>query len=894
MPIKNNYCQLEDLHNEADVEQLFICRLLSALHYPDAAIRPKDSLSNLIVGGMRGVPQGEYRPDFALKKQRRIRWIIEAKAPDEPLDRHVWQPKGYCMLLNGEFHDSNPTKYYMLTNGKKTRLYRWDRNAPEMELDFTDFVDGNTAFEKLQQLVAWDNLNIGHEEATNINCDFCIVKESLSEVNAAFAWCHQHIYKKDNISQGEAFSEFVKLVALKLMSDRQIKDRHPEALAEKAIYVPSGEVKFSTKWIDAELENSPNPMSDIQFKSFVAKMEAEIARGERKRFFDADEKIKLKAETIYGVVQKLEKMFLFGIDADLNGRLFETFLNATMRGKDLGQFFTPRSLVKLGVRLAQIKVHARTEDGTYHTDSIIDACCGTGGFLIDVFAEMLGKAEAKTNLSRTEKDRLIETIRKKKIVGIDIGKGPNLSRVARLNMYLHGDGGTRIFNTDALDKDPQILDTDEIELIKEKEELQQIFADRSEYFDIAITNPPFAKVYERSLDSEKRVLNQYKIGKDENGNVRASVKSSLLFIERYFDLLKVGGRLITVIDDGILSGREYAWFRTFIREKFLVRAVISMPGDAFQRSKARVKTSFLILEKRDESANPVQEQPPVFMYACKYVGNDDPSRQRTLPIDTVLREKAKQEINDVCKEYDLYCAGQGNTKYIVSPEKIGDRLDVKNCLLIKGRSVKVWEDKGYSVYKISDVLRQKTFTNTNTIITKDSEEIVRQIIVRYNGSIDFGEEITACDTQYSKLYMVNTGDIVISNIAASYGSIAVVPEELDGCVVSNEYTVLRAKEPYNEKILKCILRSPELRSEILLSSTGSNRTRMQWDSFKEISLIYPDIDTEKQMLEAIEYAEKLEAELNLVKHKAATIVEQTYNLASGEVCNILEAFKPPK
>lgn len=894
MPTKNIFCQLEDLHNEADVEQRFICRLLSVFQYPDEAIRPKDSLSNLVIGGMRGMPQGEYRPDFALKKQQRIRWIIEAKKPDESLDRHVWQPKGYCMLLNGEFSDSNPTKYYLLTNGRKTRLYKWDRNACELELDFTDFIDGNSKYEQLKRLVSWSNLDVGKETQIQHQGDFCIVKESLSEVNAAFAWCHQHIYKKDNISQGDAFSEFVKLVALKLMSDKQIKNKHPEALAEKKIYVSSDEVKFSTRWIDSQVENSPNPMSDIQFNAFVSKMEAEIARGERKRFFDKGERINLKSETIYGVVQKLEKMFLFGIDADLNGRLFETFLNATMRGKDLGQFFTPRSLVKLGVGLAQLKVHVRNADGIYHTDSVIDACCGTGGFLIDIFAEMLNKVDAKTNLSKTEKDEIKDNIRKKYIVGIDIGKSPNLSRVARLNMYLHGDGGTRIFNVDALDKEPQVLDTDEAEIIKEKEELQNIFANHQEYFDVAITNPPFAKVYERILESEKRILDQYIIGKDENGNARASVKSSLLFIERYYDLLKPGGRLITVIDDGILSGREYVWFRTFIRDKFLVRAVISMPGDAFQRSKARVKTSFVILEKRNSQLNVVQEQAPIFMYACKYVGNDDPSRQRTLPIDALVREKAKEEIEDVCTQYNLFCSGQGNPKYIVAPEKIHDRLDVKNCLLTKGRSVPEWKEKGYSIYKVSDVLQQKVFEENNIINTKDNGEVVKQIIVRYNGDIDEGEEINACDSQYSKLFVVNTGDLVISNIAASYGSIAVVPEELDGCVVSNEYTVLQAKNSYDVKVIKCILRSPEIRSEILLSSTGSNRTRMQWESLKDISIIYPNREIEKEMCEAIEYRERLENELKRVYNQEAYIMESNYNLANDEAIGILEAFKPPK
>lgn len=889
--MKNLFCTFEDLYNEADVEMLFINRLLDYLHYPDDAIRRKDSLSKLVVGGMRGLPQREYRPDYAIKKQRRIRWIVEAKGPKEDLNLHVWQPKGYCMLINGEYHNANPAKHFMLTNARLTRVYRWDRNAPEIELRFEDFQEGNPNLAKLKALLSWESLNYESEPAQAQKYDFCIVKESLSEINAVFSWCHQHIYKKDNISQGEAFSEFVKIVALKLMSDRAIKDKYPEAIAEKEIYVPAEDVKFSKKWIEAESSNAPNPLSDIQFSAFVQKMEGEIARGERKRFFDSNERINLKAETIYGVVEKLENKFLFGIDADLNGRLFETFLNATMRGKDLGQFFTPRSLAKLGVGLAQIEVNKRMEDGSYHTDSVIDACCGTGGFLIDVFAEMLTKVEAKTNLSQSEKEALKNEIRKKLIVGIDIGKGPNLSRVARLNMYLHGDGGTKIFNTDALDKDPQILDTDDAETIKEKEELKLILSSKDKYFDVAITNPPFAKVYERSLDSERRILDQYEIGKDESGNDRASIKSSLLFIERYHDLLKENGRLVTIIDDGILSGRDYAWFRDYIRKRFLVKAVISMPGDAFQRSKARVKTSFLILKKRTKVH---QDQPPVFMYACKYVGNDDPSRTRTLPIDAVIREKAKVEIQNVCRQYTLFLSGQGEKEYIVSPEKIQDRMDVKNCLLTKGRSVPIWNENGFSVYSVSDIMYQKPFDFSNTITTKGSEEVVRPLIVRYNGDIDVGDEINAADSQYSKLYIVNSGDLVISNIAASYGSISVVPEEMDGCVVSNEYTVLRVKPPFDARVVKCVLRSPEIRAEILLSSTGSNRTRMQWENLKEISIVYPDKETEQEMLNAIKKAEALEAELKQVRTLAESIVEKKYLLSEEKAFDILNAFKPPK
>ena len=97
-------------------------------------------------------------------------------------------------------------------------------------------------------------------------------------------------------------------------------------------------------------------------------MEKQIARRVKQRFFDKDEQIDLKPETIRGVAERLESFYLFGIDADLNGRLFENFLSATMRGKDLGQYFTPRTLVKLGVGLGDLKT----------ADCILDGCCGTG------------------------------------------------------------------------------------------------------------------------------------------------------------------------------------------------------------------------------------------------------------------------------------------------------------------------------------------------------------------------------------------------------------------------------------------------------------------------------------------------------------------------------------
>ena len=80
---------------------------------------------------------------------------------------------------------------------------------------------------------------------------------------------------------------------------------------------------------------------------------------------------------------------------------------------------------------------------------------------------------------------------------------------------------------------------------------------------------------------------------------------------------------------------------------------------------------------------------------------------------------------------------------------------------------------------------------------------------------------------------------MISNIAATYGSVVVVPDHLAGLVVSKEYTVLTVKPPYDARVVWALLRSPEIRAELLLRTTGANRTRVHWDNIKDIAFPYP-------------------------------------------------------
>ncbi len=870
--MRNLFCDHRDLRNEADVEQNFARRLIESLGYPDRDIRPKAALEELSVGRL-GNAARMHRPDFAMKSRGHIRWVLEAKAPREHLDRHFTQANGYCEAINNSYSSTSPVGWFVLTNGIETHVYETGAAQPHMVMRFEDFSEQNQKYRQLLNMLrpaAFGGTTPPPADADTIH----FTKPSITEVNHVFAKCHQHIYQSDRISQAAGFVEFVKLITLKLLSDKKIKQDYPGLSAERQFEFPSSEVTFSLRWINTHQASTPNPVDSILFKDFMDDVERQIARRVRKRFFDEGEHINLKPETIRGVVERLERLYLFGIDADLNGRLFENFLSATMRGKDLGQYFTPRTLVKMGVGLGDLKT----------TDLVLDGCCGTGGFLIDALADMWTKVNSNASLTNHEKAHQRKAIADNQIYGIDFAKDPNLAKIARLNMYLHGDGGSRIFNVDGLDLRFESDDTtDTPEEAVEKEEIRDLGLPGR--FDVVLTNPPFSKKYERSKAGDALVLDQYTIASG-----KASLLAKMMFFEMYHHCLKPGGRLVSVIDDGFLNGNRYRWFREILRRLYVVKAVVSLPGDAFQRSEARVKTSFIVMEKRrSEDATLVAENPSIFMYACRYVGIDDPKRRRWMPGDDELRVRAREEVTSVVQQYKDFLEGKGNPEYIVPPERARDRLDVKHCLIEQN-----WRGSDTTT-RLSDVVKVKDFSVSDTIECASHEGNVQLLTVKYDGTASPDRVILPrTETEYPQLYRVREGEIVISNIAATYGSVAIVPGELDGLVVSKEYTVLTTKAGYDPRVVWAVLRSPEIRAEMLVRTTGANRTRVHWEAIQSIAFPYPDQETASSIVQHMEDADRAQAKALAEKAAAIAELNDALSLGHDRAHHILDAFKPPK
>lgn len=660
--IANMFCSLSDLNNEAAVETFLVNRLLVRLGYPDSRVRTKEAIQELPIP--RGSATENYRPDYVLMDSgNKPVIVIDAKHPSEAIDSWVYQPVGYAAAINRTFPTGvNPVKYGVLCNGHTLAVYPWDSNTPIFYLAFEELVEGNTAFASLVSNISYGIFNDVPVEGT----DFAFSRPELTTLTRTFNRCHDVIWKKEKQGPTWAFYEFVKIVFVKMREDRRIHQKIDKAeLVQKADFV------FSVHWLESLEPTTPNPFDTILFKELREDIEEQIKQGLKKPIFSPGETLRLAPSTIKEVVRMLEHYDLHGIDEDLNGRMFETFLNATIRGKELGQYFTPRPIVRYMAMTSGLNAAGG------QVPFVLDGCCGTGGFLIEAMAILTQKVESYSALSSPEKDNLKHIVQDQRLYGIEANE--DLSRVARLNMYLHGDGGSRIYHAEALDKQVNIEPGISDEKADGLKEFKNAVIDEGLRFNIVLTNPPFSMSYKASDAAEKEILQQYKVATTKGGKLSSTEKSSILFVERYLDLLKPGGEFLTVIDDTILNGPSTKRHREFLCEHFIIRQVVSLPFNAFFKAQANIKTSILHLRKKI----PGEKQGTIFMAITNNVGHDDhkndtPHRDNLGIVASFYNQWLNGEnlepriIHNEDPDEPLGCPLQ---IFTIEPDQLQDRLD---------------------------------------------------------------------------------------------------------------------------------------------------------------------------------------------------------------------------
>lgn len=806
---KNNYCFEID---ESSVDTSFINRLLGDLGYEDSDILPKKSFQEIRIG--KGGQSDLFKPDYVLTCKKKPRIIIDARSPEEAIEKRTLQCSSYCLELNKKY-DDNPVLYYIISNGMKTTVYQWDQDDPLLSLDFKDFDLDSEQFQKFKALIGKAAVEESIKKAMPVGKTFKLNKIPLLELIAKFQRIHQYIWKREQKKPSGVFEELIKIAFVKLRKDRDLHNQYAGDPLEPNV----DDVVFSVQWIDSQTQ-SKNPINDILFANLARELEDEIRNHHKKRIFEENSEINLAPDTIKWVVRELEHIDLFGMEEDVHGRMFESFLEATARGKELGQFFTVRDVVKLMVALADIKVTKTT------VPTIFDPCCGSGGFLIEAMGNMLRKCRSLKGLSNLDRDHLEDKIRNKSIFGIDAGSDPKIYQIARMNMYLHGDGGSNIYFANSLDKRLGRIGKPSLEIDAELKEIQRLILQDKRKFDVILSNPPFSAKFNTDDPEQSTIMDQYELC-TENGKKRKSLLSSVMLLERYKELVSEDGRILAIIDESILSGESYKSIRQYIRDKFIIEGIISLPGDAFRRAAARVKTSILILRLKKRG----EHQPEVFMTSAVRLGLEAKIAKRIGLSKDDLDEKKAKETARIVDEFKKFIAGEATT-CSVSANRIKDRLDVKYCIGDTGRKKSIWKKQGYPIKKIKSVLTPAT--NRATEVQEDEE--YQFLRVNYSGEVSDGEVKLGSDCSYNTLYRVESWDILMSNMGVGRGAIGIVPPYHANKFVSSEYTILGANSKEEAVYYSNLLKTKEILGDVLSSTTGMNRGRITWNDIAEVEV----------------------------------------------------------
>ena len=385
----------------------------------------------------------------------------------------------------------------------------------------------------------------------------------LKQLNALFARCHNAIRKIEK-DEDNAFADFSKLLFLKLLEEK----------ADSSDFV----LPYSSRFF--ELAERPNADSD-QVQDLIVGMIDKIKRNTSYGEV-LDDPIKLRnPKTFQYIVRELATVSFQDSNLDSKGAAFEYFVRATLKGKKLGQYFTPRPLIELMSHIiGKEKIFNAIQSGSHI--KVVDPACGTGGFLVYLMQENLKtlseKLESRVITRKTYND-LAEKMMKRVFFGSDANQG--VACAAKMNMIIAGDGHTNIQSEDSLAVAAKnwLIDNPDC--------------------DIILTNPPFG-TSESHLSKDD--LSYYPL---------QTTKGQLLFLQKMVLCTVPEGDICSVIDEGVLNTDSAKQLRKWLFEKCELVAVVRLPEDTFKPNKINVKSSIIYLRRRENDDVDYENNYPV-------------------------------------------------------------------------------------------------------------------------------------------------------------------------------------------------------------------------------------------------------------------------------------------
>jgi len=276
-----------------------------------------------------------------------------------------------------------------------------------------------------------------------------------------------------------------------------------------------------------------------------------------------------KPSLLQEAVSIIDELHISEQNQDTQGDIYEYLLSELKSAGKNGQFRTPRHIIRMMVELIDPQIG----------QTICDPACGTSGFLINAYQHIIQKNTSQDIIEydpdgtphnligdKIVKKEYWNLLRQKTFYGFDFDS--TMIRIGLMNMILHGIDHPNIRYADVLSRK----------------------FDQSIKYDVVLANPPFAG----SIDKPD-------ISDDFKSD---TTKTELLFLELFYNILKVGGKAAIIVPNGVLFGASNAHVqvRKLLLEKCQLEAVISMPSGIF-KPYSGVGTAVLVFTKGGKTEN---------------------------------------------------------------------------------------------------------------------------------------------------------------------------------------------------------------------------------------------------------------------------------------------------
>jgi len=526
------------------------------------------------------------------------------------------------------------------------------------------------------------------------------------------------------------------------------------------------------------------------------------------------------------VVNKIDEIH-FTNNEEINtlSHLYESILKEMRDASgDAGEFYTPRPVVKFMVEMIDPKIG----------ETVLDPASGTGGFLVEAFDYL--KKQAKTVEQR-------KTLQTKSVIGGEPKSLPYL--LCQMNLLLHGLEYPNIDSGNSL-----------------RFPLRDI-GDR-ERVDIVITNPPFGG------EEERGILNNFPDDKK-------TAETALLFLQLIMRKLKrkkpneQGGRAAVVVPNGTLfADGVAARIKKQLLDEFNLHTIVRL-GEGVFAPYTSIPSNLLFFEQGDKTNE--------IWYYELLPPPDKKKYSKTKPLQNEEFMEIKKWWSNR-KENDKAWKVKRND--VVTEDESGNllslNLDLKNPYRkdeIEYRSpIELFNsifEKGQIIAKQLKVMQENLvhdvseFSNCDWValgemISHRKEFIIIDELTKYKlcrvqtkalGVVLRSEKI-GFEIKTKEQQVCRTDDLIFAEMDARFGGFGIVPEELDGSIVSSHYFLYEIEEEkLDKRFLEYCLKQPWFMEQVIAKGS-TNYASIRPQNVLNYKIPLPTLVEQKSIVHKLE------------------------------------------